>query len=164
MPTRNVVVKNVSVRTRSACFAIGSEVDGGVHNVTVNSLNCRHSADGVRFKCPRNELVASNLTFTGLHLDTIGSHFPNQSGWPGSGISCGGASSVAYADVTGQRLLTPGYFSQCDGLQLTNIAIESEISWFCGTRDLPGKTNVSITGTAHNVSPPACTALHEIEE
>ena len=33
LPTRGVSIRNVSVRTRSSCLCVGSEMEGGVHDV-----------------------------------------------------------------------------------------------------------------------------------
>lgn len=43
VPTRDVVIRNVVAKTRSACIAIGSECEGGIRNVSLHGLRCRES-------------------------------------------------------------------------------------------------------------------------
>ena len=97
MSTHDVVIKNVIAKTRSACIAIGSECEGGIHNISLHGLRCRESWDGVRFKTPKGEMIVSDLKFTDVHLERVGLHYPNTSGWPGAGISCTNAADVSFS-------------------------------------------------------------------
>ncbi len=97
VPTRDVIIRNVVAKTRSACIAIGSECEGGIHNISLRGLRCRESWDGVRFKTPKGEMIVSDLAFEDVHLEHVGLHYPNTSGWPGAGISCANAANVSFS-------------------------------------------------------------------
>ena len=46
-PTRGVTVRNITVRTRSSCMCVGSEMEGGVHDVDVSGVRCHDCGDGL---------------------------------------------------------------------------------------------------------------------
>jgi hypothetical protein len=126
-------------------------VEGGIRNVTVRGLSCRDSSDGVRFKASRTEMLVSEMSFSGLTLDNIGVHYSNTSGWPGSALSCDGATNVSYSNVRGSAVKTPGYFNHhCQNLTLVNVSIAAGMGMFCG---------VNVTGWARDVTPSACPSM-----
>ena len=97
-------------------------------------------------------MLAFNLSFSRLRMDHVGTHFPNQSGWPGGALSCSGAERVRYTDVRATHAITAGLFTRCHDLSLANVSVEAEVGWVCGG-------NGSVTGSMVNVSPPACEPL-----
>ena len=36
--------------TRSSCFVLGTEVEGGVHNVSITNFTCHDTPAGMNFK------------------------------------------------------------------------------------------------------------------
>eukprot|EP00937_MAST-01D_sp_MAST-1D-sp2_P003659 g3659.t1 len=160
LATRGVVVRNISVRTRASCTCVGSEVEGGVHNVSMAHLDCRDSADGIRFKTPRPSTVsglaqpATQLSYSHVRLQNISgpldpaTHRPLY-GWEGMGLWINGFRGVRISDANGTAVQNPGIFERGSGLVLADVRLASDQppplgSFHCGA-NLTGSTSGTVS-------------------
>ncbi|KAL7191559.1 hypothetical protein ACSBR2_023605 [Camellia fascicularis] len=72
-PSTNILIRNLIVRSMvSAGVSIGSEMSGGVSNVTVENLYVWNSRRGVRIKtCAGRGGYVRNITYRNLTLDNV---------------------------------------------------------------------------------------------
>ncbi|KAJ6805055.1 putative polygalacturonase [Iris pallida] len=72
-PSTRILIRNVSVRSMvSAGVSIGSEMSGGVSNVTVENLHIWHSRRGVRIKtAPGRGAYVRDITYRNISLDVV---------------------------------------------------------------------------------------------
>ena len=137
LPTRGVSVRNVSVRTRSSCLCVGSEMEGGVHDVDVVGVNCRECGDGLRFKTKQTVSgeLATNISFSRVRLDTIGS--PGCPGYFGIGIATAGCRDVRFVGVNGTGVQDAGNLDNCANISMEDVYIQCSQpppkgGWHCG--------------------------------
>lgn len=72
-PSSNILIRNITAHSPvSAGVSIGSEMSGGVSNVTVENLQVWHSKRGIRIKtAPGRGGYVSGLSFKNITLDTV---------------------------------------------------------------------------------------------
>ena len=73
LPTQNVTIRNAIISTPCAAIAIGSEMSGGVRDVTVSNCTLWDSTAGVHIKSGRGrggfvtDVVLEDITMDGVH-------------------------------------------------------------------------------------------------
>ncbi|ONK66071.1 uncharacterized protein A4U43_C06F3860 [Asparagus officinalis] len=72
-PSTNILIRNVTVRSVvSAGVSIGSEMSGGISNITVENVHIWDSRRGVRIKtAPGRGGYVSNITYRNITLDNV---------------------------------------------------------------------------------------------
>ncbi|KAG0487117.1 hypothetical protein HPP92_009212 [Vanilla planifolia] len=72
-PSRNIIIRNVTIRSLvSAGVSIGSEMSGGVSNVTVDNVHIWESRRGIRIKtAPGRGGYIRNISYHGITLDNV---------------------------------------------------------------------------------------------
>ncbi len=76
-PTENVTIDHCTVGEAHGGFVIGSEMSGGVRNVTVTNCTFHGTDNGLRFKSTRGRggtvenIKVSNITMSDIHDDAI---------------------------------------------------------------------------------------------
>eukprot|EP01052_Picozoa_sp_SAG31_P011952 SAG31_NODE_689_length_12806_cov_5.358857_6_plen_440_part_00 len=125
MPTSNVTVQGIDASSRSSCWCIGSEVEGGIRDVTVRNVSCVDTDAGLRFKTPRTmsgNLPASNVSIVGARMDGI----------TGTALTVTGFHDVKVRDVRGTGIHQPGDFSFGTGLVLEDVDFRTvELAYHC---------------------------------
>ena len=115
LPTRAVTIRNVTVRTRSSCMCVGSEMEGGVHDVDARGVHCHECGDGLRFKTKQTVSgnLATNLSFQDVVLEKIGGPVDPSTkkplfGYFGIGIATAGCRDVRFSNINGTDVQDAG--------------------------------------------------------
>ncbi|KAL7091909.1 hypothetical protein ACP275_12G132500 [Erythranthe tilingii] len=128
-PSKNILIRNLVIRSMvSAGISIGSEMSGGVSNVTVENLHVWNSRRGVRIKTAlgrggyiRN-IVYRNLTFdnvrVGIVIKTDYNEHPDKGFDPKAAPIIEG---VSYTTVHGQGVRVPVRIHGSEEIPLRNI-------------------------------------------
>lgn len=165
-PTANVHIRNMTIGPNN-CIAIGSEISGGVVNVTVEDVHCLHVSRALYIKSADTRGgFAQNITFNRITIDAaymcldIEQDYgaPNPS-CPGHQIAISKMSDITFRNVTAkvcaQAATLSGYNSSTivTNVVAENVQLEqAPIGYQCKY----------VSGTAHNVMPVACSALKPV--
>lgn len=171
VPTVNVVITNMTCTTpKAACIAIGSEMSGGVANVTASGINCSLVGTGLNVKSAlgRGGYVR-NITFNDVIMGP---------GVVGTALMAADTYSDQYPPAPLNTSLVP----IVDGILISNVVVTSgsgvvnqlgafeglNVSWIKNvhmenvTLGTPIKKTwgcSNVTGTYKNVQPTPCSAF-----
>lgn len=165
-PTVNVTVRDMVATTRAACVCIGSEMSGGVENVTAYNITCSQTGTGAYVKsAPGRGGYVRGFTFTdsvlvGVHTAFeaslgYGDHSDNQAQYPTNYSYMPMIDGFTIERVTGYGIGTPGSLlgmanDTISGISLRDVDLgATRAGWQCA----------NVTGTASNVTPAPCSLL-----
>lgn len=170
VPTTNVVIRNMTCTTRSACLAIGSEMSGSVYNVHASGITCVDAGQLLNVKsCLGRGGVVANITLvdsviTGAVNTAIAVVDDYKDAFPPSPVDPSlipSLGSVTVRNVTtapGASVGAAGEFEgigstpstgSIDGVTLQDVDLSIAVKgWAC----------TNMTGSAVNVLPPPSAA------
>lgn len=167
-PTSKVFIRDVQLQSSSgAGLAFGSEMSGGISNITVKQLHIFNSRVGIELKTTRgrggyvNDIFISDAELENIHLGISltgysGSH-PDDKYDPSALPDVHG---ITFKNVIGANVTIAGNFSGIVDSPFTSICLSnmtfsnssdssSSPSWFCSY----------VTGFSEEVSPEPCSDL-----
>jgi hypothetical protein len=157
---------------------VGSEMEGGVHDVDVRGVRCHECGDGLRFKTKQTVSgnLATNLSFQDVVMDKIGGPVNPATGVPlygyfGIGIATAGCRDVHFRHVVGTDVQDAGNLDVCHNVSMRDVHIECGAvprppgPWYCAqNRTGAWHCGKNFSGTAATVSPfpsPPCFSSHD---
>ncbi|KAL9678353.1 hypothetical protein QQ045_016197 [Rhodiola kirilowii] len=168
-PSSNIIVRRVSGTTPTCSgVGIGSEMSGGVSNITIDDLHIRDSAAGVRIKTDQGRGgYISNITISNIQMERVkipirfsrGSNDHSDEGWDPSAIpKVNGVyiSNVISLNSTKAPVLEGMEGSAYERICMKNITIlglAPSVRWNCK----------HVSGSADGVFPLACPQLQKNE-
>lgn len=165
-PTTNVIIRNMTVGPNN-CIAIGSEMSGGVENVTVEDVHCLNVGRALYIKASRTRGgYVRNITFNRISIDTAALGLNIQQDYGSVNPSCPSHPDViAQMDNIVFRNVTAQYCTQAaqligfnDTSQVTNIVVESVHL----LKTTQGFQCQDVSGSSHDVQPAPCVQLKPI--
>jgi polygalacturonase len=136
-PSFNVIVRSVVATTRASCFCVGSEIQGGSHNISVEGVHCTNSADAIRFKTPTPAHISTDYFFQDISMQSVT-----------TGLSVCGVNGVSLRNISGGAAQA-GSFKTCKNVTLADVRITGGGEYSCGS-GISGMHPVGV------VVPPAC--------
>ena len=136
-PSFDVVVRDVVATSRASCFCVGSEIQGGSHNISVGGLVCTDSSDALRFKTPTPAHINTGYSFRDVTMSGVT-----------TGLSVCGVKGVSYTNVSGTAQKA-GSFQKCTDVTLDDVQITGGGQYGCGA-------DISGMHASGRVEPQAC--------
>ncbi|KAK4256805.1 hypothetical protein QN277_006483 [Acacia crassicarpa] len=165
-PSTNIVVRRVSGTTPTCSgVGIGSEMSGGISNITIQDLHIWNSAAGVRIKSDygRGGYIA-NVTISDIRMERVkipikfsrGSNDHPDDGWDPKavpkfkGILISNVTSVVSAKAASLEGIKGASYEDLCFKNITLIDVGSSAAWHCEY----------VSGFANEVFPVPCPELH----
>ncbi|EPS59056.1 hypothetical protein M569_15754, partial [Genlisea aurea] len=161
-PAEKIRVQNVDLRSSSGSgFAVGSEMSGGISNVTAKGLRIRDSFVGIQIKTGKGRGgYVRDVLIRGSAMENV------KVGIKATGKCAGhpddlydpdaipSVEGIAFRDIVGTDVATAGVFSGISGspftsIRLDNVSLSANSSWTCD----------NVAGSSADVVPEPCPAL-----
>jgi polygalacturonase len=163
-PSYNILVRDSYLSTEANAFCMGSEMSGGIYNVTALNVSCVDVGTCFRLKSALGrggeirDVGMYNSTILGAKTAIEASDF--YGGHPLGPVNTSAIPRVGYMTVKGLKgslVEAAGAFAGLPGGNITNVVLEDI------ALDAPAKswTCSNVTGTSSNVHPPPCKELDQ---
>ena len=179
-PTRNVYVRNLTLRTpHAAGICIGSEMSGGIENVMVHDVHMADVAVGLRVKAAKGRgAYVRNVTYSNVTIASYLNHALQINDFYGNrNPSCGERnasalpriSDIKYVDVRALRQLGQQQSSAADfeGLPLSpiqNVQLKNVVLPASGSASAPVWNCKHVGGHSTAVEPTPCPQLASLPQ
>lgn len=128
-PSANILIRNLMLRSRvSAAVSIGSEMSGGVSNVTVDNVHVWQSRRGMRIKTSPGrggyvrEIFYSNLTFDTVRVGiVIKTDYPEHPDEKYDPKALPKVENIIYQGLRGREVRVPVRMSGSEEIPLKNV-------------------------------------------
>lgn len=163
-PTVNVTVRDSVFSTRASCVCIGSEMSGGVVNVTAYNITCSGTATGAYVKsAPGRGGYVTNFTFRDSHMQGVATgialslgYGDHPDGKPVNMSALPALNGFYFSGITGEGIASAGAMvgmtaAPWNDVQLSDVDMGSTAGgWVCS----------NVTGSAIGVYPAPCSELN----
>jgi len=162
-PTSNVLIRNMTIAPNN-CIAIGSEMSGGVVNVTVEDVRCLNVGRALYIKSAKTRGgFVQNITFNRIVIDAAELCLNIQQDYGDANPSCAShpiviakMDNIVFRDVTAQFCAQAAQLIGFnDTLQVTNIVADGVHLLKVGS----GFECQDVSGVSHDVVPAPCAQL-----